>query len=135
MNPVIANSLEIIRAESEEYGLDQKLEAFKTMVNSATVGDIGQLVSELNSEKNDFWTRELLSEPIAELGGVNYLTNLFDALERNKEEGHDNDLFLHNLTEVAISNPESCREKLENLLRIENFKHKNTAKWLLEFCE
>ena len=85
--------------------------------------------------KNNFWVRELLAEPICDLGGSEFLEELFDALLLNEQEGHDNDSFNHFLTEIADSEPEKCKAKLNQLLAQPNFKHKEKATWLLQFCE
>lgn len=135
MNKIIENELEILWSDFDENDVEEKLESFERLKNSATVDDLPQLISALKSEKSDFWTRELLSEPISELGGVEYLQELFDALQKNYDEGHDNDSFLHHLTEIAYFNQNSCKIKLQQLIALPDFKYKNHAEWLIEFCE
>ncbi len=135
MNEVIASELKILWSDFDENNVEQKLEAFGRLKNSATRDDLPQLISALKSEKNDFWTRELLSEPISELGGFEYLPELFEALQKNYDEGHDNDGFCFFLIELAESEPELCKEKLVGLVNSPNFEYKNHAEWLIEFCE
>ncbi len=135
MNPIIEKELEILWSDFDENDVEDKLESLERLKNSATKDDLPQLVSALKSEKNDFWIRELLSYPISEIGGSEYLPDLFEALQKNYDEGHDNDSFLHNLTEIAYSEPALCKKKLVELIATPDFKYKNHAEWLLEFCE
>ena len=135
MNQIIEKELEILWSDFDENDVGEKLESFERLKNSATKDDLPQLVSALKSEKNDFWTRELLSELISELGGSEYLPELFDALQKNYDEGHDNDGFNAYLIEITYSEPKLCKEKLLQLIDSTEFKHKNHAEWLLEFCE
>ena len=135
MNPIIEKELEVLWSDFDKNDVDQKLEAFEGLKNSATKDDLPQLISALKSERNDFWTRELLAEPISELGGCEYLSELFEALQKNYDEGHDNDGFNAYLTETAYSEPQLCKKKLLELTAAPDFKYKNRAEWLLEFCE
>ncbi|MFV7666713.1 hypothetical protein [Shewanella sp. BJSY2023SW005] len=135
MNQVIEDEMEILWSDFEDYDVDQKLEAFERLKASVTEGDLPRLVELLKSERNDFWVRELLSDPISDLGGTKYLLELFDALELNEREGHDNDGFNHCLTEIAWSDPKGCKKELASLLAQPNFRHREVAEWLLTFCE
>ncbi len=135
MNEVIEKELEILWSDFNANDVEQKLEAFERLKNAATKEDLPQLITALKSEKSDFWIRELLSEPISEFGGSEYLPELFDALQKNFDEGHDNDGFCHFLTEIAHSEPDLCKQKLLKLIDSSDFKHKDHAEWLLEFCE
>ena len=135
MNPVIEKALEILWSDFRDYDVDEKLESFERLKNSALKDDLPQLISALKSKKTDFWIRELLSEPISELGGSDYLPELLEALQKNYDDGHDNDGFCFFLTELAESEPELCKIKLLELIDSPTFEHKDSAKWLLEFCE
>lgn len=135
MNKSIRKELEVLWSDFEENDVDKKLEAFACLKAMATVNDLPQLIDAIKSERNDFWTRELLSDPISDLGGVDCLAELFDALKRNEDEGHDNDGFSHHLMEIAWADPAGCKRKLQELMFTDEFAHKETAQWLLEFCE
>lgn len=135
MNKAITKELENLWSDFAENDVDEKLEAFGRLKAAATKEDLPQLLDALESGRSDFWVRELLSEPISDLGGSKYLPELFDALQKNYDEGHDNDGFNHFLTEIAWAEPEACKEKLAELLANEKFKHREAAMWLLEFCE
>ena len=135
MNNAIAQELEILWSDFEQSDVDQKLEAFERLKSIAQKEDLQQLIEALKSDRSDFWVRELLSEPISGLGGSEYLPELFDALQKNYDEGHDNDGFHHFLTEIAWAEPQICRDKLEEMLAEKNFRHKEVAEWLLGFCE
>ena len=135
MNTEILKEMDILWSSFDDFDVDQKLEAFERLKEAATIDDLPQLLELLKSDRNDFWTRELLSEPICELGGSLCLIPLFDALQINESEGHDNDGFCHHLTEVAWSEPEKCKQKLLSILKENDAKYKETVEWLLEFCE
>lgn len=135
MNDIINREIEILWADDEKYSEEQKLAAFKRLKESASQKDLPQLLELLESKKNNFWTRELLSEPISQLGGPKYLPQLFKALSINEEEGHDNDGLRHFLTEMAELESEKCKAELKLLLSQPEFKYKKDAEWLLQFCK
>jgi len=113
---------------------DGVIKAFERLKSIATEADLPALVAAIQSPRNNFWTRELFAEAICDLGGVDYLEPLLEAAQLGLDEGHDNDSFNCNLTELAEAEPEKCRAKLEELLARDGFKHREAAKWLLEFC-
>jgi len=133
MRGAIARELEFLWAPVED--VDVHLQAFKRLQAAALREDLPDLVAALNSKKSDFWIRELLAEPISDLGGVEYLPELLEALHKGFEEGHDNDGFCAVMTEIASSDPKGCREKLLALLAQPDYRHRENAQWLLEFCE
>jgi hypothetical protein len=135
MNQAIAKELEILWSDFDDNDVDSKLDAFERLKAATTKNDLPQLIDAIKSFRNDFWIRELLSEPISDLGGADYLPELFDALQKNLEEGHDNDGFHHHLMEIAWFEPVKCKQVLLGLLANEDFIHRETAQWLLEFCE
>ncbi|HEX5222112.1 MAG TPA: hypothetical protein VFZ59_21295 [Verrucomicrobiae bacterium] len=136
---MIAKEIEAIFAGQDvgegEVDVDGVLAAFERLKSIATQADLPSLVAAIQSPRNNFWTRELLSEPICELGGPDYLEVLFEAAQLGLDEGHDNDSFHMNLTEMAYAEPQKCRTKLEELLARPDFKHREAATWLLEFCK
>jgi hypothetical protein len=131
----IPQFMEIMWSSFDEFNVEQKLEAFDELKLSIKKDDLPQLLEMLASAKNDFWVRELLSEPICELGGTDCLPELFAALALNESEGHDNDGFCHFLTELAASEPDKCKVQLKNLASLDNDKYKEYSEWLLEYCE
>ena len=135
MNPILEQQMEIIWSSFEENDLDEKMAAFEKLNATATEEDLPQLLTLLNSERNGFWERELLSEPISNLGGAQCLPQLFEAADKNTKEGHDNDSFNHFLTEIAWADSEGCEKTLRKMLSAKDYKHKEKAKWLLTFCE
>ncbi len=116
MNEKIEREMQILHADINEYGVDEKLAASDRLNAACGKHDLPQLVELIKSSKNDFWVRELLSQPICELGGTEYLVELFEALNMNSKEGHDNDIFCHHLIEVTCVDPIGCRIKLNELL-------------------
>lgn len=136
---MIAKEIEAIFAGQDvgdgEVDIDGVIAAFERLNSIATEADLPILVAAIQSPRNNFWTRELLSEPICQLGGSDYLEPLLEAAQLGLDEGHDNDSFNMNLSEIAYVEPEKCRTKLEELLARADFKHREAATWLLEFCK
>ncbi len=135
---MIAEELKEIFAGQDVEGnvdVDGVLAAFDRLVKRATVDDVPELIAAIQSPENNFWTRELLSGPICQLDGPNHLEILFAAAQQGLDEGHDNDLFHFNLSEMAELESDKCRKKLKELLVQNNFRHREAAEWLLEYCE
>lgn len=132
MNEVIQKEVEILWS-GEEYSIEQKLEAFERLKKAATEKDLPQLIQLLESDRNDFWTRELLCEPVITLGGSDYFPQLFDAYILNENDGHDNDTLNLLLTELAESDPNKNKEILTRLSL--DSKYKDLAEWLLDYCK
>ena len=124
--------LEILWSEAD---INTVLEAQARLIAIATEEDLPELVDALRSERNNFWTRELIAEPIAFLGGSDSLRELFDAKDKNYKDGHDNDSLNFFLTEIADAKPAECRAELESLMESPDFPHRSYAEWLLEFCK
>jgi hypothetical protein len=118
-----------------DVDVDGVLEAFERLKSIATEADLASLVAAIQSPRNNFWTRELFAERICKLGGSDYLEPLLEAAQLGLDAGHDNDGFKTHLIEIAYVEPEKCRAKLEELMARPDFKHHETAKWLLEFCK
>jgi hypothetical protein len=114
---------------------DGVLKAYKRLQSIATKADLPKLVAAIQSPRNNFWTRELFSEPICRLGGADYLETLLEAAQLGFDEGHDNDGFQTHLADIAYTEPKKCRAKLEELLARDELKYHELARWLLEFCE
>ena len=55
--------------EDGEVDIDGVLEAHGRLMSIATEADLPRLVAAIQSRRNNFWTRELVSEPICQLGG------------------------------------------------------------------
>lgn len=136
---MVAREIEAIFAGQDvgggEVDIDGVLEALQRLMAVATEADLPELVAAIQSPRNNFWTRELFAEPISQLGGTDCLEVLFEADQLGLEEGHDNDGLHSSLTEIAHSEPEKCRAKLEELLARPEFKYREAASWLLEFCK
>jgi hypothetical protein len=109
------------------------LDAFYRLNAVASREDLPLLLHAMRSPRNNFWTRELLSEPIARLGGSAVLEPLFVAFAANVEEGHDNDGFAAFLIQIAETDPEGCIAECNRLLALPSFQHGDLAKWLLTF--
>ena len=134
MNEVIERELAVL-FDSDNTDIERTIEAMQRLKTATRKEDVPRLVEALKSDRNNFWTRELLAEPICEIGGSEYLPELFDAFEQNFAEGHDNDGFAHHLMEIAWSEPGTCKDRLLELLDSDNLKYRDNATWLLEFCK
>jgi len=136
---MIAREIEAIFAGQDighgKVDVEGVIEAFERLKSLATQADLPTLIAAIQSPRNNFWTRELLAEPISQLGGSDYLQPLLDAAQLGLDEGHDNDGFDTHLAEIAYAEPEKCRTKLLELLAQPDFKHHEAARWLLEFCK
>jgi hypothetical protein len=133
---MIENEIEVIFAGQDVGdGFNEVMAAFERLKAVATKDDLPRLVAAIQSPRNNFWTRELFSEPISRMGGSDCLEILFEADQLGLDEGHDNDSLHSDLTEIAFGEPEKCRAKLEELLARPDFKHREAAAWLLGFCK
>lgn len=118
-----------------EVDIDGVLEAFDRLNAGASRKDLPLLLEGIQSPRNHFWTRELLSEPIARLGGSTVLEPLFTAFAANEAEGHDNDGFSVYLIEIAESERDECIAECNRLLAEPSFEHGDLARWLLTFTD
>jgi len=135
MKQAIQKELAAIWRGKDGSEIDETLAALGRLRAVATREDLPALLQALASAENNFWTRELLAEPVADLGGAEHIEELFDALRKNFADGHDNDGLQHFLVEVAESDPARCRYELKRLLADERSPHHEHARWLLEHCK
>ena len=135
MNTELEKSLNEMWSSAAARNIEQTLEAFDRVNQASTKADLPTLLKYLRSDTSDFWLRELLSEPICRYGGCEFLPELFEALQKGFDEGHDNDSFCHHLMQVAWENPIACEQRLLALLSMPDYKHQQSAIWLLEFCQ
>ncbi len=119
----------------EESGIDAKLAAFEELKEHVSDADLPELLDVICSTEIDFWTRELLAEPVADLGGAEVLPTLLAAYQQNFDAGHDNDGFSHTLREVAWLDPGGSRSALADLVQADDENTRNHAGWLLDFCD
>ena len=126
----------IVMAQSfDESNIDTKLAAFEYLKELVSDSDLPELLDAIGSVDIDFWTRELLAEPIADLGGAESLPALLAAYQQNFDAGHDNDGFSHTLTEIAWLDPEGTRAILADLTQADDENIRSHAGWLLDFCD
>ncbi len=111
--------------------IDQALRWFEEVRAVSKESDLPRLVEALGRPESDFWIREMLADPIAELGGLESLRELIEAFEHNFQDGHDNDGFQVILIEVVESDIVASRAKLNEL----RSTFPESVEWLLEFCE
>ena len=118
-----------------DVDVDGVIVVFERLKALATKADLATLIAAIQSPRNNFWTRELFSEPICRLGGSDYLEPLFEAAQLSFDEGHDNDGFQTHLIDIAKAEPMRTRLKLKDLVNRKEYAHKDLANWLLEFCK
>ncbi len=116
-----------------DVDIEGVLEAFYHLNSTATKSDLPILLRAIKSPRNNFWTRELLSEPIARLGEVSVLESLLNAFHINERDGHDNDGFSAHLSYLVALEPQTSYKELIRLKNDPNFKHEELCDWLLEY--
>jgi hypothetical protein len=126
---------EIIDFLINGHDVDAQLRAFGQLKVSVTKNDLPLLLQTIKSETCGFWVRELLSEPIIDLGGAEALPELLAALQKNYEEGHDNDSFTAFLMDLAESDPVGAREQLVKMAKTASPSELKDINWLLEYCQ
>lgn len=134
MTPV-SQFLTVMAQSFDESDVDTKLAAFEKLKGQVSVLDLPELLGAICSVDIDFWTRELLAEPIADLGGAGALPTLLTAYQLNFDDGHDNDGFSHTLTEIASLDSKGTRTALVELMQADDENTRSHAGWLLEFCD
>ncbi|ABA90276.1 hypothetical protein Pcar_3041 [Syntrophotalea carbinolica DSM 2380] len=126
---------EIIDFLINGHDVNAQLIAFEQLKASATEEDLQLLLQTIKSESCGFWVRELLSEPIIDLAGAKALPDLLAALQKNYEEGHDNDSFTAVLMDLAESDPIGVKEQLVKMAKTASLSELKEINWLLEHCQ
>lgn len=128
------NIAETIRFLETSDDVDACQEAFGKLNDSVTEKDLPLLLAALESKTSNFAVRESLAEPIIRLAGARALPELMVALRRNFEEGWDNDLFQTLLMDLAESDPQGLKAKLEEMAGNPGRAQLEDIRWLLGFC-
>ena len=131
----VSKFLAVMAQGFDEADVDAKLAAFKAIKEQVSESDLPELIVAITSSEIDFWTRELLTEPVTELGGAQALPTLLAAYQQNLDAGHDNDSFRHFLTELAWLDPKGSRAVLKDLMQADDENIRKHACWLLDFCD
>lgn len=120
-------------AELEALG-DRSVAAANRIHAEATLEDVPRLLRLLESADN-FFVREAVAWPLAELVGAQVLPALLRAYQLGFDEGYDNDGFSAALLEIPALHPETARSALLDIALGSNESIRGHANWLLEFCE
>lgn len=131
----IDEALDTFWAAIEMEQGDKAVKVIELIGHSATAEDLPQLKRALLAKKGDWWTREKLAEIMVRLNGVEYLAELINAYEQNLADGHDNDGFTAALINLIEEHPQIFRAKLEAFLQNPEYQYRETATWLLSFCD
>jgi HEAT repeat protein len=107
--------------------------AAERLHKQASSVDLHRLLELLGDD--DAFLREAAAWPISALAGPSYLHELLIAYQRGFDDGLDNDGFTTALIDLAAGNPLECREALLRLTRSESATLRESATWLLEFCQ
>ena len=134
MTPV-TRFLSIMSESFDKSDVDSKIAAFDELKHQVTKSDLPELTTAICSASIDFWTRELLAEPVAELGGAASLPVLLAAFQQNLNDGHDNDTFRSTLTDLTWTDSAACRSVLARLSQADDGDVRRHANWLMDFCD
>jgi hypothetical protein len=126
--------IEILFATKEGEEVDRTVAAYDRIVSNATVDDLPKLIASIYRKDANSWVRGMLSEPIANLGGLAMLPILFDADALNEGDipfdGVDHALLL-----LCMKDRFACKGELLEILEDPQSPHHERAKRLLEFTE
>lgn len=103
--------------------------ALAALADASRVPDLYRLLRD-----DEFFVREAAAEPLARLEGVRALPQLFEALSRGEQEGHDNDGLVFTIVELLESHPEEVRPLLLAMLRSPEPQERGHAAWALGFA-
>ncbi len=134
MNKEIETEVKKMWEGSKSGNIDDPLDAYERINIIAQKSDLPQLIEHLESENNNFWTRELLSDPISRLGDHTCLKVLLEAISKNEQEGHDNDSLNFNILNLIDNDLENCTTTLEKLLSDPTYPNKAIAEDFLTYC-
>jgi HEAT repeat protein len=84
-------------------------------------------------DDDDFFIREAAAAPYASIEGVHALPQLFKALERGEQQGHDNDGLLAIISAVLDTNQKKAIPILLEMVRSSKINDKENAAWALGF--
>ena len=120
----------------ESFGtdLDSAMETARELRHISAVDDLPDLLAALESERANSWTRELIADPLASIGGLSVIGELLTAFDKNLEEGHDNDSFAVFVIELIELDKQSSAAALHTLAESDSKVSGETIGWLLEFC-
>ena len=132
MNQELIKQVSLLKAAGND--IDAQMAVIRTIQEMTTSNDIPYLIKVLGAPDSDFWVREMLSEPIARIGGSPTLHALLEAFDPNPRDGHDNDSFEAVLIELLKREPSTSRLEL---LRIKDVDPRLTilVDSLLEYCQ
>jgi hypothetical protein len=132
VNPRIKEIIDFLKTDAHHNAL---MEAYAELMNLVTHDDLPILIEEIRSPTSDFFVRESLALPIIRIGGVKFLPDIIYAFDLNLKENYDNDGFSAFLVELAESDQSGCQAELDKILKSKDESLKESAKWLMEFCD
>jgi len=112
--------------------VDTAVAAAAKIHDESTAGDVPRLLELLQSP--DFFVREAVAWPLAELAGPDVLPQLLEAYQLGFSQGHDNDGFTAALLEIPALYPDLAPHALAKLINQSDEPILGHAKWLQEFC-
>lgn len=113
-------------------GGSQPTPAGDRLRDEATVDDIPKLLELLRS--NNAHLRDLAVMPLVELAGPRVLAELFEALQRDMDEGRSDDSFCGALMHLPELFPDETREVLLHLRKGGSESMRENSEWLLQYC-
>lgn len=112
--------------------VDTCVAAAARLHKDSTSDDVPALLELLKT--GDFFEREAVAWPLAEISGASHLSELLCAYQKGFQEGHDNDGFTAALLEIPALFPSEARLELTKLANATNDPIRAHCLWLLEFC-
>lgn len=109
---------------------DDWSKACDALMNEATEEWLPEIRAAFESAP-DFVIREVLSAPLARLGGTEELLILLEGVRKGEEEGHDNDSLNGEILELVSEWPIESFAILQGLAASDVARHRGNAAWLL----
>ncbi|MCP3974118.1 MAG: hypothetical protein GY720_06465 [bacterium] len=114
--------------------MKRDLALFAEIRRAASRSDVPLLLETMQSDRANFWIREMLAEPACDLGGPKALPELLGAFAANTAEGHDNDSFSVHLIGLVEEEPAASAAVLSEIIEEGDADLRPIAGWLLEYC-
>jgi HEAT repeat protein len=112
---------------------DTAVDAAAALQARSTAEDVPRLIQLLSD--TDIFVREAAAWPLSDVGCVEAIPHLVRAHHAGTDEGHDNDSLSAALADLVSMNAASALPVLRALEECADSRTRETAKWLLGFCE
>jgi len=124
---------ELVAAVRDRNDIDGAVAACRSLQNEATMEDVPRLRELLRDD--DFFVREAAAWPLSDLGIIEALPDLLEALQRGEDDGHDNNGLIAAMTDLAGATPSESRTMIDEILASGDRRIREQAGWLRQLCE